>query len=574
MARGKIRMNPNIAALVAAAKARAQQRINETVNQLNTKEPIERVDNAPIEGELVWNKEQQQAIDFGKQGIEFVLTGAAGSGKTTTVKAIVRALVQSGLVVPMGTGTKVLKTGALSAVFVSFTSRAVRNLIKALPDDLKDNCHTIHALTEFEPVKMMVEDEEGNEYETMRFLPQRDENNPISEVNFCVVDESSMVSVELFEILKRALPNAKFIFVGDLNQLAPVFGDAILGYKLLELPVVELTQIYRQALESPIISFAHKILAGKGITQPELEEIEKEGELTFHPFKKRIDPDIACLAVKRFFQNELREGRYVPDDDIILCPYNKSFGTIELNRAIAQTHGEMRMAEVYEIIAGWEKYYYAPGDKVVYNKMEGTILRIKLNPKYKGFPPRAQSIHMDRWGNTTQRVGLAGMDAMDDEDNDDPFYGIETVNARLDDDDESEGRKASASHIITIQLETGAVVNVTKAGDFNDTLSWGYALTVHKSQGSQWQKVYLVIHQLHHKMVKRELLYTAVTRAQKELYVLYEQDSRYNAKDGTFYAGVVKQQVKGKTLEDKARYFKGKQDKINRTTSTKLLFGT
>lgn len=565
-------MNPNIAALVAAAKARAAQKANEVAGTLEVKERLEVVNTFHSPDAMVWNAQQQQAIDFGKQGVEFVLTGAAGSGKTTTVKAIVTSLVQSGLVVPMGTSTKVLKSGSLSAVFVSFTSRAVRNLIKALPDDLKDNCHTIHALTEFEPVRMEVENDEGDMVETMRFLPQRDANNPISEVNYCVVDESSMVSVELFNLLKAALPNAKFIFVGDLNQLAPVFGDAILGYKLLELPVVELTQIYRQALESPIIALAHKVLAGKGLIESDLQPMEKEGQLTFHPFKKRIDADIACLAVKRFFQTELREGRYTPEDDIILCPYNKSFGTIELNRAIAQTHGDMRAAEVYEIIAGWEKYYYAVGDKVVYNKLEGVILKIKFNPRYKGYPPRAQSIHMDRWGNVSQRVGLAGFDSMDGEDSDDPFFGLETTNARVDDDEDS-GRKASASHIITIQLENGQVVNVTKAGDFNDTLDWGYAITVHKSQGSQWRKVYLVFHQLHHKMIRRELLYTAITRAQTELYVLYEKDSRVGAKDGTFYTGVVKQQVKGKTLEEKARYFKGKSDKVNQTTSTKLLFG-
>lgn len=567
-------MNPKIAELVAAAKLRSQQRVQEQVGALTTREPIARTAVEKDPDELDWNEQQLKAITLGKEGCEFVLTGAAGSGKTTTVKALVRSLVQSGLVVPMSTATKVLKAGALSVVFVSFTSRAVRNLIKALPDDLKDNCHTIHGLTEFEPVKIDVENEETGEMEeSMRFMPQRHESNPILEVNYCVVDESSMVSVELFQQLKAALPNAKFIFVGDLNQLAPVFGDAILGYKLLELPVVELTHIYRQALESPIIAFAHKILHGKGLTEADIRPLTKEGELTFHSFKKRIEADIACLAVKRWFQGELRDGRYTPEDDIILCPFNKSFGTIELNRAIAQTHGEMRAAEVYEIIAGWEKYYYAVGDKIVYNKLEGTILKIKYNPKYKGYPPRAQSIHMDRWGNSSERVGLAGFDSLDEDYEDDPFAGLDTTAHRVDEEDGDTGRKASASHIITVQLEDGRVHNITKAGDFNDALGWGYAITVHKSQGSQWRKVYLCFHQSHNKMIKRELLYTAVTRAQKELYVLYEPDSRIGAKDGTFYSGVVRQQVKGKTLEDKARYFKGKQDKLNQKSSSTILAG-
>ena len=563
-------MNPKIQELVAAAKARQAQRTQEQAESAVTLAPIARVESVKTSDAFEWNEQQKQAIAFGEQGIEFVLTGAAGSGKTTTVKAVVQALVRSGKIVPMATATKVLKAGTLGIAFVSFTSRAVRNLIKALPEDLKDNCQTIHSLIEFEPVKIEKEDEDtGETYETMRFEPQRTAMNPIPEITYCVVDESSMVSVDLYNKLKDALPNAKFLFVGDLNQLAPVFGDAILGFKLLELPVVELTHIYRQALESPIISLAHRILAGKGMTLQQLKELEKDNELTFHPFKKRIDSDVACMAIKRFFQKELREGRYNPEDDVILCPFNKSFGTIELNRAIAQTHGEMHIAEVYEIVAGFEKFYYAVGDKVVFNKMEGTILDIKYNHAYKGFPPRAQSIYMDRWGNTSQRVGLAGMESMDEEFTDEDFGDMHVSGGRIDDESD-EKRKAAASHIIKVKLETGAIVSVTRASDFNENFSWGYAITVHKSQGSQWRKVYLAFHQSHNTMLRRELLYTAVTRAQKELYVIFEQDSRLNAKDGTFYQGVVKQQVKGKTLEEKANYFKGKKDKGNRGKSITL----
>ena len=78
-------MNPNIQALVAAAKARAAQRIQEqTQKAFATKEKIEPISVVPSELAFEWNEQQQQAINFGAQGIEFVLTGAAGSGKTTT----------------------------------------------------------------------------------------------------------------------------------------------------------------------------------------------------------------------------------------------------------------------------------------------------------------------------------------------------------------------------------------------------------------------------------------------------------------------------------------------------------
>lgn len=91
----------------------------------------------------------------------------------------------------------------------------------------------------------------------MRFEPQRNKINPLPrELTTIIIEESSMVGTELFQLLLDAIPEGhqvQLIFLGDINQLSPVFGDAILGYKLIELPAIVLTQVYRQALESPII---------------------------------------------------------------------------------------------------------------------------------------------------------------------------------------------------------------------------------------------------------------------------------------------------------------------------------
>jgi len=78
----------------------------------------------------------------------------------------------------------------------------------------------------------------------------------------------------------------------------------------------------------------------------------------------------------------------------------------------------------------------------------------------------------------------------------------------------------------------------------------GYCLTVHKAQGSEWRKVFFVTHQSHATMLQRELLYTAVTRAKEELYVICEPE--------TFTNGIRSQRVKGNTLAEKAEYFKGR----------------
>ena len=84
-----------------------------------------------------------------------------------------------------------------------------------------------------------------------------------------------------------------------------------------------------------------------------------------------------------------------------------------------------------------------------------------------------------------------------------------------------------------------------------NTLSLGYVLTVHKAQGSEWRKVFLTTHQSHNTMIQRELLYTGVTRAREELYIICEPDH--------FTKGILSQRIKGETLAEKAEYFKGKQ---------------
>ena len=116
-------------------------------------------------------------------------------------------------------------------------------------------------------------------------------------------------------------------------------------------------------------------------------------------------------------------------------------------------------------------------------------------------------------------------------------------------EDKSE-RVKKASHRITVLLrDSEQEVTIDSAGDINNLLL-GYCLTVHKSQGSEWRKVFFVIHQSHATMVQRELLYTAVTRAREELYVICEPE--------TFTKGILSQRVKGNTLAEKAEYFKGR----------------
>ena len=116
--------------------------------------------------------------------------------------------------------------------------------------------------------------------------------------------------------------------------------------------------------------------------------------------------------------------------------------------------------------------------------------------------------------------------------------------------DESEERVKAASHKITVRLDdTEDEVILDTAGAINSLLL-SYSLTVHKAQGSEWDKVFLILHQSHATMIQRELLYTAVTRAAKELYIICEKES--------FVNGIKSQKIKGNTLAEKAEVFKGK----------------
>lgn len=499
---------------------------------------------------ITYNEKQTEFISLVSGGESCILIGAAGTGKTTCQKGAVASLLQTGKI-PVISDThnhKYLKEGSPGIVLCSFTRRAVRNLRRAMSDDLKDNCITIHKLLEYQPVQYEVYDEEQDKYKiTMRFEPARNSYNPLPPtIRTIVFDESSMISVELFEKLCAALQHeVQFIFVGDIQQLPPVFGPAILGYKLLELPVVELTQVYRQALESPIIALAtdirngipHPILSDKIINE------SSEGKVILHPWKKKLHPDIALLTCAKFFKESYNAGMYDPQEDQILLPFNKSFGTIELNKHIANHIAKQKGNVVWEVIAGYNKHYFSVGDLVLFDKEDAEIIQIRRNGTYIGKRAQKESVTMDYWGYDCQAQP------------EDAEFDLESVDAILASlsGKEGEDKVNTASHLITVRmLDSGEEITLETSAEIN-SLIHSYALTVHKSQGSEWERVFVVFHQSHNTMIQRELLYTAITRAKKELYVICEPDS--------LNRGVISQKIKGTTLADKAEYFKGRKDK-------------
>lgn len=516
--------------------------------------PVPQVPQSPIHlgvdrygKQIEWNSEQWDFITTASTGKSSILIGAAGTGKTTTMRGTIEEIIRNRHIPTIAASHKHLPSNTPGIIAVSYTRRAVQNLRKAMPTELQGNCITIHKALEYQPNFYEIEDPvTGETKKTMRFEPSRNRYYPLPDtIKVVIIDESSMVSVELFAQLKAALPhNPQYIFLGDIQQLPPIFGSAILGFKSLQYPTTELVQVYRQALESPIIRLAHRILSGKGIPVSEFDQWNFPNQLKLHPWKKKISADSALLTVAAFFKQAYDTNNYDPAEDQILIPFNKACGTDELNKHIANYIARKHNRMTHEVIAGYNKHYFSEGDLVLYEKEDAEIVEIKRNPTYMGKWPQAASTNLDYWGCLQESVHhiTPSETGPTTEDVDKMLDSIEVS--------EVEDRVKDASHVLTVKLlDSDQLVEVKSAAGIN-ALLLSYALTIHKSQGSEWRNVYLILHNSHNTMIQRELLYTACTRAKESLYVICEPDS--------FEKGISGQRIKGNSLKEKMEFFKGK----------------
>lgn len=511
---------------------------------------------------LVYNAAQQEAIALAAQGKGFCLIGAAGTGKTTTVMQIVASAMEV--------------YGAEAIANVAFTRRAVRNIRKAcnrIPDKYAasqavQRCSTIHALLKFSPVQYDYMNDAGEAFVTTRFEPQFTADAPLESLRLVIVDEASMVGLDLWKQLLEACPNAVFIFIGDLNQLKPVFGLPVLGFKLDEIPVVELTQVYRQALESPIVRFQYEYtLRGRLPTDSELAAFDPHGNLVFQGLSKDREPDEQSRVFATHMKNEFIAGRYVPVLHSVLIPNRKLRGTRgelfsadNVNRWMAQWIGEMRGAIVHHVRAGMRELFLARGDYVLYGAEDYFIESINANAKFTGRAVMVPSEDLTRMGWYKGK----GTQRRTEEDDFNDLLHLDTT----------KGEVMACSHQVSLIPANGCSsldeamalgsteqpLLLTSIGDFNEQrFSMGYAMSVHQSQGSEWEKVYLCCTHHAKNMRTRELLYTGMTRAAKQLVVVYS-----TAKNGPFSNSIARaietQAMPGIGWKQKVKYFNEKRD--------------
>jgi ATP-dependent exoDNAse (exonuclease V) alpha subunit len=502
------------------------------------------------------NPRQLLAKEMAFAGKSFCLIGAAGTGKTTTQRDIAAELLKSGKLRThdfrvQGTGERIT---APSIAFVAFTRVASANLRRAihkLPElerSLRHNVTTIHNLLEYTPEEFY---DDVLQKTSFRFIPMRTANNQL-DITHLVVEEASMVGLDLWSKLLAALrPGVQIIFIGDINQLPPVFDTSILNYGLVQLPVVELDHVYRQAGDSTILTNAHNILAGLPLVEaPDFKIVT--GGTTNHT-QARLAASLGMT-----FPKWEAAGEYDPMQDIILSPWNKrDLGTDNMNKWIAQFLGVQRNAVVHQIIAGVTTLHLAVGDKVMSNKQVGVITSIVQNPYYMGRTPLPASTSLNRFGtytgdDTETLEELENLDTMD--------YSNLNLDKMLEEIDDE--KKREASHSVGILLDDGETISLKAIGDFSSsTFSLAYALTVHKAQGCEWRKVFFILHRDHSVSLCRELLYTAVTRAREKMILI--------AKHDVIVKAIKTQRIKGNTLKDKIEYFNADLQLNNAVKCTK-----
>lgn len=295
---------------------------------------------------------------------------------------------------------------------------------------------------------------------------KRNETNPLP-ADVVIADEMSMVDALLMCSLVRAIkPTSKFIMVGDSNQLPSVGAGNVLKdlIALHYIPSVELKEIFRQAAQSLIVTNAHRIVNGEF---PVLDDRQND----FFFMNKSLESDIAELVIQLAKQRLPDTYGFSPIDDIqVLCPTKMGMaGTKELNKQLqsalnppSQNKAELKFFDVI----------FRTGDKVMQTKNDYDVLWTKNNEKGSGI-----------------------------------FNGDIGIIRSVD----------RFSQNVTIDFE-GRVAIYTS--EMLRRLEHAYAITIHKSQGSEYDAVIIPITAFTHNLLYRNLLYTGVTRAKKMIIVI------------------------------------------------------
>ena len=398
----------------------------------------------------VLDEMQKKAVQEAAGHGLLILTGGPGTGKTTTINAIIRYFEGEGAEIRLAAPT----------------GRAAKRMTEATGYEAQ----TIHRLLELSG--MPEDDREG---QPIHF--ERNAENPL-ETDVIIIDEMSMVDIHLIHSLLMAVTaGTRLILVGDENQLPSVGPGNVLRdiIRSGQFPVVELKKIFRQASESDIVVNAHKINKG--------EQVEINNKSRDFFFLKRYDADIIIRVVIALIQEKL--PKYVeakPFEIQVLTPMRKGLLGVERLNQILQRYLNPPDASKKEKEIG--QGLFREGDKVMQVR-NNYQLEWEIRGRY-GIP-------------IEKGVGLFNGDT----------GIIKTINefAETAEVEFEDGRWAEYSFK---QL---------------DELELAYAVTIHKSQGSEYPAVIIPLLSGPRMLMNRNLLYTAVTRARKCVTVVGSEET-------------------------------------------------
>ena len=398
----------------------------------------------------VLDEMQKKAVQEAAGHGLLILTGGPGTGKTTTINAIIRYFEGEGAEIRLAAPT----------------GRAAKRMTEATGYEAQ----TIHRLLELSG--MPEDDREG---QPIHF--ERNAENPL-ETDVIIIDEMSMVDIHLIHSLLMAVTaGTRLILVGDENQLPSVGPGNVLRdiIRSGQFPVVELKKIFRQASESDIVVNAHKINKG--------EQVEINNKSRDFFFLKRYDADIIIRVVIALIQEKL--PKYVeakPFEIQVLTPMRKGLLGVERLNQILQRYLNPPDASKKEKEIG--QGLFREGDKVMQVR-NNYQLEWEIRGRY-GIP-------------IEKGVGVFNGDT----------GIIKTIN--------------EFAEIAEVEFEDGRWAEYS----FKqlDELELAYAVTIHKSQGSEYPAVIIPLLSGPRMLMNRNLLYTAVTRARKCVTVVGSEET-------------------------------------------------
>ena len=398
-----------------------------------------------------------------KNGV-FLLTGGPGTGKTTTINAMIRYFESEGL----------------DIMLAAPTGRAAKRMTETTGYEAS----TIHRMLE-----LMGGPDNG---EKGSFL--RNEENPL-ETDVIIIDEMSMVDLPLFHaLLKAVLVGTRLVLVGDKDQLPSVGAGAVLKDLLQseKFPTVMLNKIFRQAGESDIVVNAHKINRG--------EQVILDNKSMDFFFLKRQDPNVIISVLLTLIQKKL--PKYVdatPYDIQVLTPTRKGLlGVERLNGILQQYLNPPEKDKKEKEHAG---VIFREGDKV---------MQIKNNYQLEWEIRNRYGLPIDRG------MGIFNGD-----------MGI---------------IKEMNLYAETMTIEFDDCREVEYSFKQLEELELAYAITIHKSQGSEYPAVVMPMWPGPRMLMNRNLLYTAVTRARRCVTMVGSDETFYqmaeNINEQTRYSGL------------------------------------